>query len=177
MEAGACNQLPAPTFPVESLSPKGNERQIERYPGDTDEIYKERVAGAWVAWSQAGTVPGMLSQLTAAGFDAEIKECRDWDWDGDTANRSRFWVILHNTGWTPRLWGDGHVWGVGVWGVDAPIEEVNLLVRIVMKWKPGHMVPIIIVVLDEAAWAADQPDGTWGDAANRNPAALYHYFR
>lgn len=177
VEAGACNQLNAPTFPIDALPLKGSDRNIERYPGESDASYMARVAGAWVAWPQAGTHNGLLGQLTAAGFTATIKEMRDWNWDGNTANWSRFWVVITGTGWARTHWGDGRKWGEGVWGCNAPLDQVHVLRRIVRKWKPGHMVAIIVVVLDDVAWAAGQPDGTWGNPANRNHAALYHYER
>lgn len=176
-EGGAAAMLDAPTFPTDALGHVGNERLMERYATETDDGYKERVRGAWVAWPQAGTLGAMLQQLTAAGFDAEIKEMADWDWDGDAANWSRLWVVIHNTGWSRTTWGDGRVWGEGVWGCDAPREEVHTLRRLVSKWKPTHCVAIIVVVLDEVTWAAEQPDGTWGDPTNRSRSALYHYER
>lgn len=176
-EAGAAGTLEAPTFPTDAIALIGSERNMERYTAETDDQYKARVQGAWVAWPQAGTTNGVLSQLTAGGFTAALKEMRDWDWDGDAANWSRFWVVVAATGWSPTHWGDGRSWGEGVWGADATAAEAATLIRIVRKWKPGHVVATIVVVLDDVAWAAGQPDGTWGDPANRNPAALYHYDR
>lgn len=176
-EAGAAGSLEAPTFPADAIGLIGSERNMERYSAETDAQYKARIQGAWIAWPQAGTRNGILSQLTLGGFTAELKEMRDWDWDGDAANWSRFWVIITGTGWATRAWGDGRVWGEGVWGADAPTEEAHTLLRIIRKWKPGHVVAITIVVFDDVAWAADQPDGTWDVPANRNPAAIYHYDR
>lgn len=176
-EAGAAGSIESPTFPVDALALIGSERNIERYNAETDDQYAARVQGAWVAWPQAGTMNGLLSQLTAAGFDAEIKEMRDWDWDGDAANWSRVWVVLHNTGWVRNKWGDGRKWGEGVWGVNASRDEVHTLRRLIRKWKPAHVVVIVVVVLDEVTWAAEQPDGTWGNPANRSRSALYHYER
>lgn len=176
-EAGAVASLDAPSFPIDALPHVGSERNIERYASETDATYKARVRGAWVAWPQAGTKNGLLSQLTAAGFDAEIMEMKDWDWDGDADNWSRFWVIIHDSGWSRTHWGDGRVWGEGVWGADAEVEQVHTLRRLIAKWKPGHVVCIVVVVLDEVTWLAEQPDGTWGDPANRSESALYHYER
>lgn len=176
-EAGAAGTLNAPTFPVDGLALIGSERNIERYTAETDDQYKARLQGAWVAWPQAGTKLGLLSQLTAAGFDAEIKEMRDWDWDGDAANWSRVWVVLHNTGWTLNKWGDGRKWGEGVWGLTATVEEAHTLRRLIKKWKPGHVVVILVIVIDEVTWALEQPDGTWGDPENRSASAVYHYER
>lgn len=176
-EGGAAGSVEAPTFPADAIALIGSERNLERYTSETDDQYKTRVHGAWVAWPQAGTTNGVLSQLAAAGFDAELKEMRDWDWDGDAANWSRFWVVIHNTGWSRTHWGDGRRWGEGVWGCDAPREEVHTLRRLVRKWKPAHVVAIIVVVLDEVTWSAEQPDGTWGNPVNRSRSALYHYER
>lgn len=176
-EAGAAGLLDAPTFPADALPLIGNERQIERYPSESDDTYKARVKGAWVAWPQAGTKGGELSQLGDGAFTADIKEMRDWNWDGDAANWSRFWVIITDHGWSRTHWGDGRKWGEGVWGCTASQAEAQTLIRIVRKWKPAHVVAIIVVVMDDVAWAAGQPDGTWGNPANRNTAALYHYYR
>jgi hypothetical protein len=176
-EAGASSLLDAPTFPSDALPLIGSERQIERYPSESDATYKARVAGAWIAWPQAGTPGGLLSQLTAGTFTATLKEMKDWNWDGDAANWSRFWTIITNHGWTRTHWGDGRTWGSGTWGSTASQAEAETLLRIIRKWKPAHVVGITIVVMDPVAWAAGQPDGTWGNPANRNSAALYHFDR
>lgn len=176
-EAGAAGMLDAPTFPADALPHIGSERSIERYPSESDATYHSRVKGAWVAWPQAGTKGGVLSQLSAGAFTASIMEMKDWNWDGVPANWSRFWVLITAHGWTRNKWGDGRVWGQGVWGASATQAEAQTLIRIVRKWKPGHVVAIIVVVMDDVAWAAALPDGTWGNPANRNPAALYHYER
>lgn len=176
-EGGAAQSLYAPSCPVDALAYIGNERTMERYAAETDSAYKTRLKGAWTAWAQAGTSTGILSQLAAGGYTAAIKEMKDWNWDGDTANGSRFWVVITGHGWSKTHWGDGRKWGEGVWGANATRNEARMLIRTVRKWKPGHVVPIIIIVMDNVAWLAGQPDGTWGNPANRNTAALYHYYR
>ena len=179
-EAGAAGFLDAPTFPADALALVGSERNIERYPSETDATYKARVAGAWVAWPQAGTRGGLLSQLTAGAFTATIYEMWDWNWDGPSSsnpNWSRFWVVISNHGWTRTTWGDGRTWGAGTWGSTASQAEAQTLLRIVRKWKPAHMVAITIVVMDDSAWALINPLGTWGNPANRSTAALYHFER
>ena len=180
-EAGAADCLDAPTFPGgDALALKGAESSIERYPAESDATYKARVKGRWTAWPQAGTAGGLLSQLAAGAFTAVIKEMRDWNWDGPAAtnpNWSRFWTVITGHGWTRTHWGDGRKWGEGVWGCSASQPEAETLLRIIRKWKPAHVVPITIVVMEPTPWAAGQPDGTWADPANRNPAALYHYER
>ena len=175
-EAGAAASVDAPSFPNDALGLLGSERNIERYPAETDAEYKARVKGAWESWAQAGTMR-LVSELAYLGFTAEIKENWTWNWDGDSANWSRFWVVITGHDWAATHWADGRHWGEGVWGCDATVEEMNALIRLVMKWKPGHATPILVIVMDNGAWDGDQPDGTWGDPANRNAAALYHYER
>ena len=174
-QAGAAGSVDAPTFPNDALGLVGSERNIERYPSETDAQFKVRVKGAWESWAQAGTMR-LVAELAAAGFTAVIKENWQWDWDGDSANWSRFWVVITGHDWELTQWGEG-VWGEGVWGCDATIAEAQTLIRLVRKWKPAHAVAIIVVVFDLDAWDSDQPDGTWGDPANRNTAALYHFER
>jgi hypothetical protein len=176
-QAGAAGSVGAPTFPNDALALVGSERNIERYPAETDAEYKTRVKGAWESWQQAGTMR-IVSELAYLGFTAEIKENWDWDWDGDEGtNWSRFWVVITGHDFELTRWGDGRKWGEGVWGCDATVEEANALLRLVRKWKPGHTFPITIIVLNEDVWDTDQPDGTWGDPANRSTWALYHYER
>ena len=178
-QAGAAGLLDAPTFPADALALLGSERNIDRYPAETDEQYKLRVKGAWESWAQAGTMR-IVAELAYLGFEAEIKEVHsdDWDWDGDTDNWSRIWIVITEHPWERTTWGQsGRKWGQGVWGCDAAKNETATLFRLIRKWKPGHVVPITVIVMNEGTWNASQPDGTWGDPANRSDAALYHYER
>jgi len=187
-EATAAGTLDAPTFPAEALEYIGHERMIERYPAETDAAYKTRVKGAWESWRQAGT-QYLVDELAAAGFTASIHQVYDWNWDGNAAWWSRFWVVISVHSWGPTYWASNRYWGNnGVWGCDATQPEAATLLRLIRKWKPAHMFPITVVVMDATRWAADQPDGTWGDPAARanhydpgdghlQPIALYHFER
>jgi hypothetical protein len=122
----------------------------------------------------------IVPELSYLGFDAEIKEVHTagWDWDGDTDNWSRFWVVITQDDWDPIYWGTGGAaWGDGVWGCDATQAEAGTLIRLIRKWKAGHMVPITVVVMDAETWDEEQPDGTWSDPANRSASAIYHFER
>jgi len=177
-QAGAAGLLDAPTFPVDALALLGNERNIERYPGETNDHYHTRVKNAWDSWAQAGTMR-LVTELGYLGLTAEIKEnfTAGWDWDGDADNWSRIWVVITDHDWEPVEWGEsGRKWGDnGVWGCDATAAEASTLLRLIRKWKPGHVLPITIVILDEGSWS--EPDGTWDDPAERSPHALYHFER
>jgi hypothetical protein len=178
-QAGAAGSLDAPTFPADALALMGSERNIERYPAETDDEYHLRVKGAWESWAQAGTMR-LVAELDYLGFTAEIKEIfsDDWDWDGDTDNWSRIWVVITQDDWGSIAWGSGGTaWGTGVWGCDATQSEAATLLRLIRKWKPGHVVPITIIVMDAGTWATEQPDGTWDDPGNRSASALYHFER
>lgn len=178
-EAGAAGSVGAPTFPADALPLLGSERNIERYPAETDDEYAARVKGAWESWAQAGTMR-IVAELTYLGVTAVIKEVHTagWDWDGDTDSWSRFWAIITDHDWEPIYWGSGGAaWGEGVWGCDATQAEAGTLLRLIRKWKPGHVVPITVVVMNESTWDSEQPDGTWDDPANRSTAAIYHLYR
>lgn len=166
------------TFPPDALPYVGAGKALERYPIDTDATYKARVLDAWDAWAQAGTPTAIVRQLAALGLTATIKEnhTAGWNWDGSTANWSRFWVVITGHPWVGWTWGDGSIWGQPdlTWGSTATVDDVRSVRALVRKWKPAHVVCAnIIVVLDAGTWAAEQPDGTWGDPANRSAAAIY----
>ena len=96
-----------------------------------------------------------------------------WDWDGDTVDWSRFWVVVYSDSgpWTldsawgvgPETWGDG-----GTWGSDATQSDGQMLQYLCSSqgWGAPHAVCQQIIISFDAAqftpfWA-DLPDGTWG---------------
>jgi hypothetical protein len=173
--AGASSYFLEPEFAPDALPYLGRERLMPRYPAESRGSYKARLHGAWDAWAQAGTIQGMLAQLSAWGVTAEIKEMWDWNWDGDYDNWSRFWVVIHEHPWGEAAkWGE-FVYGDGTtYGSSATASDVDSVRSLIRKWKPAHMVcENIIIVLDADGWPLQQPDGTWDEPANRNPAAVY----
>lgn len=147
--------------PVDALGYDGNERNLPRYPGDTDETYRARLQRAWELWQQAGTRPGLLAVLDALGFaNAAIHTARDpippgessWPPDGDPSNWSRFWVFLdvsagsnpfnwQRVPWGSRRWGDG--W---TWGSTATRAQISLVRSVIRLWKAAHELCAGIVV-------------------------------
>lgn len=141
--------------PADALPHHGAARLLPRYPGDTDDTYRARLAAAWDLWEWAGTRHGLLLMLEAMGFPhAAIYNVRDatppgevsWPPDGDTANWSRFWVFLDATvdnpfGWVKRTWGSGWRYGDGsTWGSTATRDQINLLRATIRLFKPAHAV-------------------------------------
>ncbi len=123
------------------------------------------VAGNWYVRAADGTRRAYLSQA-------------NWDWDGDAAQWSRFWVILHppSTFWqvSPFDWGDaaGSDWGEDdghTLGSTATYDEVQTIRPIVADWKPAGTKCInVIVAFDPASFdptaavdSTGMPDGLW----------------
>jgi len=141
--------------PVDALPWIGWERRLPRYPGDTDATYRTRLAAAWDRWQYAGTETGILAGLEDIGFtEAAIYTALGpnppgevtWPPDGDTANWSRFWILIDATtatganpfAWEAVLWGDRD-WGTFLWGgITATAGEVELLRGVVDTWKAAH---------------------------------------
>lgn len=166
------------THPHDALRFVGEERQLPRYAGrETDHGYRLRLVAAWETWAQAGSEQELLRQLTlSTGYQFELYDASDWNWDGNEADWSRFWVVVKGTALQPEVWG-GHAWGqTGMrWGADVTFEEIQLIRTTIRQWKPAHVrCDHIIVVFDLEQWNADlPPDGTWGNANGRSNAAVY----
>lgn len=177
-QAVLAQSFTSPTFPIDAIGHLGRGRLIPQLPLESDEDYLAVIRDAWNVWAQAGSAIGLLQQIARIQVDGEIKGNVDWDWDGDPANWSRFWVIITNHSWVddgvwgdPGVWGDGGVWGLGDGAYGALI--VDSLRGIISQWKPAHYVcGEIIVVMDPAGWTAE-PDGTWHVPGNRDAGAIY----
>ncbi len=190
VQAVKAAQLRSDTFHVSALPLIGNERQMPRYPIETDDQYNLRLRGAFGTWAKAGNFQAIIDQLAIIGLTAEIWEqgqngpsplqdsAAIWDWDDDTANWSRFFVVITGHPYTERVWDDGWTYDDGgTWGSDATVEDVQLVQSIVTHWKKAATVyPHIIIVMDQAAWDLVSPITT-GDRydifANRSDSAIY----
>lgn len=177
VQSGRAPNFTDPYQPVDALALLGDERLSPRYAIDTDATYRARLRNAWERWKQGGSEIGLKAELAAYGLTAEVKLNNEWDWDGNAANWSRFWVVLHDHPWLPpaELGEPGPVLdGTTTLGSTATPEEVDTVRKIVRRWKPAHMVcSHIILVFDETAWASTQPDGTWAESWNRCADACY----
>lgn len=133
--------------PTDALAYIGSERQLERYTGETDEDFRVRLWDAWETWFLSGTEDGLLNQLYLATnylglTNISIRTNADWNPtppDGNTGWWSRFWVVIGEPHpWTVHLWGQGS-WGDGRdWGGSVTPDVINLLRRVIKKWKPSH---------------------------------------
>jgi hypothetical protein len=136
--------------PADALPYAGTDRQIERAPGEPDDVYRARLLAAFETWRLAGTNKGILTALAVIGYSkARIFESHDWYpidprwW--------RFWLVIEPPhAFTSWKLGDGTKLGtklLGLGGAEAK-AALDLLRRVVRKWKAAHTVcEKIIIVL------------------------------
>jgi hypothetical protein len=168
--------LRSPLFPYDGLDLVGSERMLPRFPGEAHATYKTRLLDAWKIWRQAGTAGGIIHLFTRLGFAITIRNNAEWNWDNHPENWSRFWVIIDDHPWvSDGLWQDPGVWDDGgTWDTNATPDQVRAVRSIVRNFKAAHeVVPAIVIVLNDSAWLASQPDGTWRWVWDRNPNASY----
>ena len=110
---------------------------------------------------------------------------QSWNWDSLDLP-CRFWVLI----WPPAgVWvddgdfaadgdaGDGGVLGIGPvtdtlsGTVYNSVQAIAGLIRGASSANMRHAGTIVI--FDDAAWSAQQPDGTWNIMSHRNPNAAY----
>jgi Phage tail protein (Tail_P2_I) len=146
--------------PADALEYIGRDRLLERYPVDTDDSYRARLAAAWEAWLFGGTERGVRAALEAAGFGSVTiytTQSPGYPPDADAANWSRFWVELAPpfppyVAWEAVLFGaaptgSGQLFGAGwTWGSTATVADVSFVRSIIRKWKPAHAVCAQILV-------------------------------
>jgi hypothetical protein len=179
------------TAPTDALTAMGRDRRVIRGIFETDAQYALRL----ITWlderkttgnpftlmrqlhAYTGTANGVSFRTvdvngnwysrSATGVETSSVDLGNWNWDGDTAQWSRFWVIIYpGTLWVAEsTWGSG-VWGdtTGTLGSTATPEHAASLRAIVADWKPAGTTGEIILALDPVSFspAAPEPDGTWG---------------
>lgn len=107
-----------------------------------------------------------------------VKDAGNWNWDGNTALRSRAWLIIYSDAgpWEePGGWGDGDApaWGgepATTWGTTATPEQVASVQAIIDEWRSGTALYVnVIIAFDPASFdpaaapgAPNTPDGNWG---------------
>lgn len=162
------------TCPNDALPYAGADRSMPAYPieypgasaGATAQAagvaaYRARLLKAWSTWSTAGTLAAVQGQLEAFGFANVAIYTADgsgppgvvpWPPDSNTANWSRFWVVLTEPfpsflNWKLTTWGDGRTWGENgpdgtayTWGSTATVAQVTSIRALIRKWKPVHAI-------------------------------------
>lgn len=127
--------------PDDALVHHAAERRLEKYPTESIEQWRARLAAVFSSFEFLGTVAGLQAALDALGYGtatihAAIDGPPPWwmgSWppapEGDRPPRwvgawpvpagsfgrdqwpSRFWVSLEDSVWTGEVWGGGFNWG------------------------------------------------------------------
>jgi hypothetical protein len=203
--------------PSDALPLMSRDRKIVRGFSESETTFRARLIAAPTDHRTRGNPWALMKQIRAyLGTDLMVRtvdnrgnwytieadgtqstpelDAGNFDWDGDAAKWSRFWVILYppSTLWTRLQWGDVPLpWGNAsyTWGSTATPEQVRSIRNIVKDWKPaGTRCVNVIIAFDAASFdptdppGAPLPDGTWdlhGDRAtgtrgrSRLSTALY----
>lgn len=179
------------TAPEDALALIGRDRRVVRGIDESAESYAYRLTQWLVDRRRTGNPFALMKKLaeyTGPGVAFRTVDVRgnwysrdedgvetsslatgNWDWDGDTARWSRFWVIVYPGAlWSAEsTWGAG-TWGAvstGTWGSTMTPEHAASMHALVADWKPaGTRCAAIILALDPASFdpTAPEPDGLWG---------------
>lgn len=187
-------------YSFETLPLIGRQRRITRTPTETDAEYAARICTWRQVNGRRGNPFALMEQIQAhlapdtvrvavvnnQGHRLEIETdgtpsvvgATSWDWDGNTDKWSRCWVLIYDSSWvSDGDWGDAGTWGdspTGTIGSDATQEEVARVRTLVNEWGSAHArIVHVVIVLDETAWEAAQPDGDWDRYHNRNSSVAY----
>lgn len=161
---------------ADALPYHGRERNLPRYPADTDYIYGSRLRAAWELWKLAGTKQGILNALDLLGYsDVDIVENYQ-DPDGSITvplygmapsygyslgdEWWRFWVIINkpNDFVDPEYhWDDeGMTWGPDagefVWGPTGTSGNAPFIRPLIEAWKPSYCIlsGVFVILPDDS---------------------------
>jgi hypothetical protein len=140
--------------PSDGLAGLGDERVLERAPGDTDRTYAARLVDAWNLWRFGGTALGLLTALRDLGYTTAIVAIANGLAFSLGSGGALVTTVLPAESWAC---GASFFWSKFVvflpanpWGVDPSDSDprVELLRRTVRRWKSAHATCSDIAVLD-----------------------------
>ena len=121
----------------------GDDRQMERYAGETDEAYGDRLAGAWDTWRRAGSARELIHQVQTM--------CR---WISNVATPVR--TVSEQGGHTSAVW-DERASLTGTY-IHTRVSPTNWQWDTNDRWWRGWL----IIDSSVGPWTSD---GTWGSDA------------
>jgi len=179
--SGLRGSLPLRCFP-DALPWIGADRGIRRYPNEPTSSYRRRCAQWRQIKRHAGSHYGQLINLqpyflptnrpvirivhqdgdgatatwhtldAGGAYSYHRATPSNWNWDGATAQWSRFWVIVYvnGVGLAPTLWDDGALWdGGSIWDGYLTSDQISDIVEIVNEAKAPHsMLAGVILATD-----------------------------
>lgn len=158
--------------PEDALTTLGAERNLNRYPGELTSAFRSRVLAAWDFWQWAGTLPGVLFWLSAAGYDAYVYEhFRD-----DPSIWAEFSVYLWPkiAEYTTDRWDEGGAWDdATTWDFTLAATELLRVPALLREVKPAHakLRGVYYIPGPKDAW--DDGAGAWDDGGVWNQEPLH----
>ncbi|MCX7850840.1 hypothetical protein [Thermus sp.] len=142
----------------EALAEIARGRGLGRFLGEYLEAVRERVRVARTFWELAGTLPGMLLWLRAAGYRAYVRE--HYLDDRSTWAEFSIWLWPEVFNYTTDRWDDGGTWDDGSpWDYALAGAEISRIPALVREVKPAHAKP-------RAIWYIPGPYDAWDDGGN-----------
>lgn len=142
--------------PDDAIPYHGRDRRLIRGPSESASSFRLRLFRAWDAWSQAGSVAGVVSQLQAylgKTTDPVILESQDAGVPARSTWWSRFWVIL-------PIGSHDYVGSI-------PADDQEALKRIIDQFRPADQICDQVVAIESGRlWGYPDDGYTWGDAVS-----------
>lgn len=145
--------LDSPIGQSERLRLIGRTRNLDRYPGETDTQYCERLAIAFPTHQAAGTPSAIIAQLRALGFiDVFVFEEYAGGFYAEPTDEYgwRFAVVIGpnfgSVGWPGAIVGTAVVGSSTVGLGTGTALQIAALKRLIIQWKQAFAVPLRIIL-------------------------------
>ena len=146
--------LDSPIGQSERLRLIGRTRNLDRYPGETDTQYCERLAIAFPTHQAAGTPSAIIAQLRALGFvDVVVfEEYAGGFYAEPTDEYGWRFVVVIGPNFGSVAW-PGALVGVAVVGTDTvglgtgTALQLSALKRLIVQWKQAFAIPLRFVLV------------------------------
>ncbi len=119
--------------PNDALAYLGSDRLLERYPQETDAVFRARIKGVWEVYPFAGTEFGLKTVLEQAGWYATLIMRRYTN----VSEWAEFDVFVYPKNATVSLW-DTMIWDSGTWDYSNAGVPQDSLRRIINDFKAAH---------------------------------------
>lgn len=138
----------------------GEERNLQRVPGETLEAWRNYIMNAPQTWRNAGTYGNLVAQLQRL----ELGAVAIYEFGASQPERwAEYGIYIFSS--TPvevKKWGIGEDWGDdGVWGWDGDPNVTRSIISLARKWQPAKSKLARLVFSTGPIWGVD--DGLWGN--------------
>lgn len=157
---------------TQALLQLAHDRAMPTFPGEYIDAFRQRVRLARVFWEKAGTLPGVLLWLDAAGYDAYVYEhSRD---DPSIWAEFSVWLWPKIAEYVTDRWDDGEgVWDDGTpWDYALASTELSRIPTLLREVKPAHARVRRVYYIPGPKDAWDDGAGAWDDGGVWNPEPI-----